>query len=165
MALGIVVIDIGIVIKILGLFHQPSRTKIRETGRKYGLLAIFILSTLSVVGTLWFQYGDGLNPCLFCWWQRIFMYPIPIISLIAMIKGKRLSDIADYVLAFSILGGAVALYQHLLQILPSGSLIPCDASGDCAIRTVFEFGFVTLPWMAFTVFVALGLIALLGRKG
>jgi disulfide bond formation protein DsbB len=164
LALAIVIIDIGLVIKVVALFHRPSRLQIMKMGREYGLLAIFILSTLSVVGTLWFQYGDNLNPCLMCWYQRVFMYPIPFITLIALIKGKRLSDIADYILALSLVGAAVALYQHLLQILPSGSLIPCDATGDCAIRSVFEFGFVTLPWMAFTIFIALALIAYLARK-
>ncbi len=164
MAACIVVIDVALVVKVVALSHAPSRARIFKSGRQYGLLAIFILSTLSIVATLCFQYADALNPCLLCWWQRVFMYPIAFISLIAMIKGKRLSDIADYVLALSIFGAAVALYQHLLQVLPSGALIPCDASGDCAIRSVFEFGFVTLPWMAFTIFVALALIAFLARK-
>ena len=164
MAAGIVAIDLAIVINILVLAYAPSREKTATFGRRYGLLAIFVLSTLSVVGTLYFQYGDNLNPCLLCWWQRVFMYPIPFISLIALIKGKRLSDIADYVLALSVIGAAIALYQHLLQILPSGALIPCDASGDCAVRSVFEFGFVTLPWMALTIFVALALIAFIARK-
>jgi disulfide bond formation protein DsbB len=164
MSLGIVLIDIALVIKVFALFHKPSRAKIMRIGREYGLLSIVILSTLSIVATLWMQYGDNLNPCLFCWWQRVFMYPIPFISFIAMVKGKRLSDIADYVIALSIIGGAIALYQHLLQILPSGALIPCDAAGDCAVRSVFEFGFVTIPWMALTVFAALALISFLGRK-
>ena len=95
------------------------------------------------------------------------MYPIGFISAIALFRGKKLPDIAEYVFALSLVGALIALYQHLLQVLPSGSLIPCDASGDCAVRTVFEFGFVTLPWMAFTAFLVIGFIALitfLGRK-
>jgi len=165
LALGTVILDVALIIKVLALFHAPSRGKMFRIGRHYGLLALFILSTLSVLGTLWLQYADNLNPCLLCWYQRVFMYPIPVISFIAILKGKHLSDVADYLLTLSIIGGAIALYQHLLQILPSGSLIPCDASGDCAVRTVFEFGFVTLPWMAFTIFAALALIAYLGRGG
>jgi disulfide bond formation protein DsbB len=132
-------------------------------GRRYGLLAIFILSTLSVVATLVLQYGDNLNPCLLCWWQRVFMYPIAIITLLALIKGRTLSDIVDYVLALSVIGALVAFYQHLLQVLPSGALIPCDATGDCAVRSVFEFGFVTLPWMALTLFIAIALMAIVMR--
>jgi disulfide bond formation protein DsbB len=164
MSLGIVLVDLALIIKALALFHRPSRARIMRTDKEYGLLAIFILSTLTVVGTLWFQYGDNLNPCLMCWYQRVFMYPIPVLTLIALIKGRRLSDIADYILALSIIGAAIALYQHLLQILPSGALIPCDSSGDCAIRTVFEFNFVTLPWMAFTIFITIAFISYLARK-
>jgi disulfide bond formation protein DsbB len=164
MAIGTVLLDIALVVKVLALFHKPSRTKIMQSGQSIGLLVIFILSTLAVAGTLIMQYAGGLDPCLLCWWQRVFMYPIPVISLIALIKGQKISDIADYILALSFLGAAVALYQHLLQVLPSGSLIPCDASGDCAIRTVFYFNFVTIPWMALTVFAVIFVIALLARK-
>lgn len=163
MAIGTVVLDVALVVKVLALFHKPSRRKILQSGQSVGLLAIFIISTLAVAGTLIMQYAGGLNPCLLCWWQRVFMYPIPVISLIALIRGQTLSDMADYILTLSFLGGAVALYQHLLQVLPSGSLIPCDASGDCAIRTVFYFNFVTIPWMALTVFAVIFVIALLGR--
>ena len=110
------------------------------------------------------QYYDNLSPCLLCWYQRIFMYPIPLISLITILKNQKISDVADYILGLSAIGFAIALYQHLLQVLPSGALIPCDASGDCAVRCVFEFGFVTLPWMSLTVFAALFLTALIARK-
>ena len=164
MALGTVVLDVALVVKVLALFHKPSRAQILRVGRQYGLLAIFILSTLAVAGTLVMQYAGNLQPCLLCWWQRVFMYPIPLISLIAIIKGQTLSDIADYVLTLSVFGFIVALYQHLLQILPSGALIPCDATDDCAIRSVFEFHFVTIPWMAMSIFVALFFIAILARR-
>ena len=56
MAAGIVIIDIALVIKVLALFHKPSRAQIMKTGRAYGLLAIFILSTLSVIREIWFEY-------------------------------------------------------------------------------------------------------------
>lgn len=164
MALGTVALDIALVVKIVALLHHPSRVRIQKGGDKYGLLVIFMLSTLALVGTLWLQYGAGLAPCVFCWYQRIFMYPIPLLSLVAMMKGKTLSDVSDYILALSFFGFAFALYQHLLQVLPSGALIPCDAANDCAVRSVFEFGFVTLPWMAVTMFTAIFIIALVARK-
>jgi disulfide bond formation protein DsbB len=164
MALGTVVLDVALVVKVLALFHRPSRAQIVRTGRRYGILAIFLLSAVSIAGSLLIQYAGALAPCILCWWQRIFMYPIAIISLIAFIKNVELSDIADYLLALSFLGALVALYQHLLQMLPAGALLPCDPSNDCAVRSVFEFGFVTLPWMALTMFAAVFLIALIGRK-
>jgi disulfide bond formation protein DsbB len=164
MALGTLVLDIALVLKVVALFHRSWRMQIRRGAERYGLLAIFLLSTLAIAGTLVMQYVANLQPCVLCWWQRVFMYPIPLISLIAILKNKQISDIADYVLALSAIGFLVALYQHLLQILPQGTLIPCDAADECAVRSVFEFNFVTLPWMAVTMFAVLFLIALVARK-
>ncbi|HUO55878.1 MAG TPA: disulfide bond formation protein B [Candidatus Paceibacterota bacterium] len=162
-AAGVVALDVGIIVALMALFSRPWRRTVTLWCEKYGILALFLFASISVAATLWMQYDANLAPCIFCWWQRICMYPIVLITFIALIKGARMPDIADYILGLSLLGALIALYQHLLQLLPSGSLIPCDASDDCAIRSVFEFHFVTLPWMAFTVFFAIALIAILAR--
>ncbi len=163
MSLGVVALDIAIVLAVIAFFNKNLRTQMRLLVSRFGLLGIFLFSTFAIIGTLYFQYFVHLNPCVLCWWQRVFMYPIPMLSFIALLKGKRLDDIADYVIALAFFGGAFSLYQHFLQILPAGSLIPCDATNDCATRLVFEFGFVTIPWMGVTTFAALALIALIGR--
>lgn len=165
MAAGIAALDVVILALVLGLFVKQTRGAIDDNLRRFALLAIFVLAFGSAVGSLYIQYGMNLPPCILCWWQRIFMYPIVLISGIAFVKNAKFSYIADYVLALAILGALVSLYQHLLQTLPTNPLlIPCDATGDCAVRSVFEFGFVTLPWMAFTVFVAISLLAFVARK-
>jgi disulfide bond formation protein DsbB len=163
-AFGTVVMDAGIFITTLALLKRAWRGRIYALATNYGMLTFFLIASTSIALTLVFQYSFALAPCLLCWWQRVFMYPTAFIALIAMVKNTHVSEIADYVLALSIIGAAIALYQHLLQILPANSLIPCDASGDCAVRTVFEFGFVTIPWMALSAFAALILIAFLARK-
>jgi disulfide bond formation protein DsbB len=160
---AVVLLDIGIVAAIILLFTK-KRAQFVGAVRSYAWLSIFLLSAISIIGTLVMQYVGLLNPCLLCWWQRIFMYPVALVSLVALIKQRDIASDADYILALAIPGALVALYQHLLQILPQGSLIPCDAANECGVRSVFEFGFVTIPWMAFSVFAALILIALISRK-
>ena len=164
MAVGTVALNAVLVLCILALLKRSWRATLFAFLRNNGRLIFFLLSVASVAGTLWFEFADALNPCLFCWWQRIGMYPVLFISTIAILKNTDVSEIADYVLAFSIFGAAFALYQHLLQVLPSGALIPCDAAGDCAVRSVFEFNFVTLPWMALSVFAVFIFVALVARK-
>ena len=165
MAIGIALLDAAVVIVVLGLITKRYRAPIVAFVRRYALLSIFLLSAACVVGSLYIEYGMNLPPCLMCWWQRIFLYPTALISGIAFSKNAKFSEIADYVLGLSILGSLVALYQHLLQMMPTNPLlVPCDATGDCAVRSVFELGFVTLPWMTFTVCVALVVIALIARK-
>jgi disulfide bond formation protein DsbB len=164
MALAILALNVVLAITLAALCNRSLRSKLKDVIQRYGRLAIFLLSLLAMIGTLWMQYGANLAPCIFCWYQRICMYPIVLISGIAIAKNTNLSEIADYVLGLSVLGAAVALYQHFLQILPSGSLIPCSATDECAVRSVFEFGFITLPWMAVSVFAFLALLSILGRK-
>lgn len=165
MAAGTAALDLVIVLVVLSLFTRQFGIAIRMFVREWAFPLTLLLVTVSIAGTLWMQYAALLAPCILCWWQRIFMYPIVVIAGLAFIKNERFSAIADYVLALSVLGALVALYQHLLQMMPANPLlIPCDATGDCAVRSVFEFGFVTIPWMAFTVFVSLALIAFLSRK-
>ena len=164
MAIGTVLLNVALVLGIVTIFMPARRSSALVLIRSNARIIIFLLSAASVAGTLLIQYLGLLNPCVLCWWQRIFMYPIVIISFIAIIKNTDVSEIADYVLALSICGGAVALYQHLRQMLPAGSLIPCDAAGDCAVRSVFEFGFVTIPWMALSVFALFVFVAFVSRK-
>ena len=164
MAIGTVVIDVALVVKVLALFHKPSRIKIMRSGQDIGLLAIFILSTLAVAGTLFMQFAGGLNPCDLVLVAAHFHVPDPAHFTYRARERRKISDVADYILALSFIGALFSLYQHLLQVLPSGALIPCDATNDCAIRAIFYFNFVTIPWMALTVFVAIFLIALLSRK-
>lgn len=163
MALGTILVDAAIVLCLLALLFKRGRRAVVPFVRSSALLIVVVLSVVSVAGTLVMQYAGALAPCLLCWWQRVFMYPIALIALIAFFKNERFAKIADYVLALSVIGALVALYQHLLQVLPQGALIPCDATNDCAVRSVFEFNFVTIPWMAFTVFAAIILVSWIAR--
>jgi len=164
MALGAVVLNVIFIACLIALLSGAWRGRILDIIGRHALVITFILSALSLVGSLFVEYIVLLAPCDLCWWQRIFMYPIALITGVAFVKNVRFSDIADYVLVLAVPGAAVALYQHLLQMLPAGSLLPCDASGDCAVRSVFEFGYVTFPWLAFSIFALLILTALVARR-
>jgi disulfide bond formation protein DsbB len=163
LSVGVALLDAAIVAGIAVLF-TGRRAQFVGALRSYAWLLIFLLAACSIAGTLLMEYVGALEPCLFCWWQRIFMYPIAFIAAVGLFKNSDITKDADYILVLAIPGALVALYQHLLQMLPQGSLIPCDAANECGIRSVFEFGFVTIPWMAFTVFAALIFIALVARK-
>lgn len=163
MAAGTAAVNVALVLGVIALFRRNWRGALVSFVAARGRLVVFLLSLGAVAGTLWMQYFANLPPCVLCWWQRVFMYPIPLIAGIAIVKNTDFSEIADYILGLSALGAAVALYQHLLQMLPQGALIPCSATDECAVRSVFEFGYITLPWMAFSLFAAFAFISLVGR--
>ncbi|MBI5645117.1 disulfide bond formation protein B, partial [Candidatus Kaiserbacteria bacterium] len=112
--------------------------------------------------TLFYSDVLGIPPCVLCWWQRVFLYPQVVLFAIALWKKDH--SIASYSIPLSIIGFAIGLYNHALQVLPSGTL-PCPAQGvSCAQRFVFEFGYITFPMMAVTLFGFLIVLMLIVRN-
>jgi len=131
----------------------------------FALPAALVLTLAASVLTLVYSEVWGIAPCGWCWFQRVFMYPMPLLLLVAL--ATKDSGVWKYVMALSIPGALIALYQHFLQIGVVGAL-PCPATpgiADCAQRIVFEFGFVTFPLMAFGTFVLVAVLMLLLRRG
>jgi len=129
----------------------------------WGLQIALAASLAAVALTLFYSEVIGFPPCSLCWWQRVFLYPQVVIFALALFKGQK--SIAEYSILLSLIGFGVAIYHHALQILPAGSL-PCSAEGtiSCAQRFIFEFGYITLPLMAATVFAFLIALMLFVRE-
>lgn len=167
LALGSVFLQIAAVV-LFALYSMGSTSSLAvHIGgllRSYALWIAFVLSLAASAMTLVYSEALGFPPCPLCWWQRIFLYPQVVLFALALWKGER--HIIDYSIALSILGFGVAVYHHLLQVLPSGSL-PCPADGtvSCAQRLIFEFGYVTFPMMAVSIFAFLIALMWFARKG
>ena len=129
----------------------------------WGLWIGFLLTAGATLLTVYYSDVLGIVPCGWCWVQRVFLWPQVLLFLIALIKKDW--RVADYSIAFSIVGGVAALYQHYLQ-MGGNSVLPCPASGagDCGQRFLFEFGYITFPLMAFSIFAFLIVIMLFVRK-
>src|SRR3990167_6292936 len=83
---------------------------------KYALFLALFVSTAAVLGSLFYSNVMGFEPCLLCWWQRIFLYPLAIILSCTAIEGAC-SKI--YVMAFGyitipVMSLTVSLYILLL---------------------------------------------------
>ena len=122
----------------------------------------FAASLAAVLGSLYYSEIVGYEPCILCWWQRVFMYPQVLIAGIALWKNDR--HALRYLMALSAVGATIAGYHYLLEwgLIPSGF---CPATGpNCAQRFVYEFGYITIPLMSLTAFAMSFLIAFAGRE-
>jgi len=140
---------------LFGIYLHPKliSKKIRDFKSRHGLIVIFLVSIMAVVGSLLYSDGVGFEPCSLCWIQRIFMYPIPLIAYLAY-KPKDVGSI-KYIKALAIFGLVVAVYHLILTYAPSGNL-PCPTGTiSCAVKYVNQFGFVTIPLMSFSTFLAI----------
>ncbi len=162
LAVGTVVAQIATVAILVLLVAKEN--KITRLLREHGLLLAFFVALGASAITLVYSEVFGFAPCGLCWLQRVFLYPQVVLLGIAL--WKKESRIADYSLGLSVLGGLVALYQHYLQ-MGGVSVLPCPSAGagtDCAQRFVFEFGYITFPLMAATVFALIAVLMLLVRN-
>ncbi|MEK7155746.1 MAG: disulfide bond formation protein B [Patescibacteria group bacterium] len=168
LALGTVLIQILAVLLVV-FFILRKREALGDTiafVAKWGLWIGFLASLAGTTIALYYSDVLGFEACYWCYWQRYFLFPQVI--LLGMAAWKKDAYMADYSIILSVAGGLVALYHHALQMLP-GSGLPCPATGvSCAQRIFFEFGYITYPLMAFSVFaflvVILAIVRLQGRN-
>ena len=141
----------------------PDLQGVADFLSNWGLWIGFLFSTAAAALTLYYSDVLGILPCGWCWFQRVALYPQIILFGLAL--WKREKSIADYSIVLSIFGLAIALYQHYLQMGGHG-VLPCPATGagDCGQRFMWEFGYITFPLMAASLFVFLIVLMLFVRK-
>src|SRR5699024_12645446 len=85
----------------------------RMDRRKLYLQLLFFTSLIATIGSLYFSEVRQYVPCEFCWYQRILMYPIVVISLIALIRQDFVAKY--YIRALSILVIIMGCYHNALH--------------------------------------------------
>jgi Disulfide bond formation protein DsbB len=118
---------------------------------------VFVVSLFALVGSLFYSNFVGFSPCELCWWQRVFLYPIPLITGIALLKKESTSF--GYSVPLALVAGIIALYHSYVN-LGGASILPCTAvGGECSRLYVMAFGYITIPMMSLTVALYILLIA------
>ena len=124
---------------------------------------VFVVALLSALISLFFSEILKFTPCLLCWWQRIFMYPMVFISAVSIIRKQK--DLHYYILPLSIIGFLIGFYQNLLiwKILPE-AIAPCTAGVSCIDQPFVLLGFITIPLGAMISFAIISASMILYAK-
>lgn len=134
--------------------------------RKEALGIGFFIGLSAIVGSLTYSDIYGLAPCLFCWWQRIFLYPQFLLFIVAWYRHGRTHtagyDIFHYSTPIAFIGSCISLYHVILQRGIISSTGACLQNGiSCTTIDIQIFGFLTIPMMALILGIALTLLGLL----
>jgi disulfide bond formation protein DsbB len=114
----------------------------------------FAVAAVATLGSLYFSEVADFFPCRLCWFQRIVMYPIALIALVALLRRDR--NARWYVVPFAIIGAGISLYHYLIEWGVLSDSDSCHALGmSCAAIWFRTFGLVTLAFMALSGFVAI----------
>jgi disulfide bond formation protein DsbB len=141
---------------------------LRRALEGYELWLVFLVASVATGGSLFFSEVAGFIPCELCWFQRICMYPLSIVSLLAALANER--RLARYLLPLPLVGAGVSVYHLLVEngVVKQAQACLLSAPGGCATKWIEEFGYVTIPVLALTgfalVFALLLLAATVGRN-
>jgi len=134
----------------------------RATDSAWALVfAAWVIATASTLGALFFSEVLELPPCVLCWYQRIFMFPLALLLPFGLFPFDP--KVVRYALPLALPGTAIAVFHVLLVagVVPE-SVTPCSRDVPCSETQIEWFGFVSIPLLsaeAFTLVTLLLIVA------
>ena len=115
------------------------------------LFFCWLVASVSATGSLFFSYVMEFAPCVLCWYQRIFLFPLVIILAVGLFPVDK--SVVKYALPLAIAGWLTAAYHNLLYagIIPE-SIQPCSQGVSCTEEYIDLFGFLSIPMLALLSF-------------
>jgi Disulfide bond formation protein DsbB len=133
--------------------RSPAATQLVVAVDDAALWIAFLVAATATAGSLYFSEVADFTPCRLCWFQRIAMYPLSVILLVAAIRRDR--DVRWYVGPLAAIGALISTYHYLIEWKPSLEGGACGVGPSCADIWFRELGFVTLAFMALCGFLAI----------
>jgi disulfide bond formation protein DsbB len=138
------------VLRVAGV--EGPIASIRSTLWGYELWLAFLVAAVATGGSLFLSEVANFVPCELCWFQRIFMYPLAITTLLAALFNDHRA--ARYLLPLPVIGAGVSIYHLLVEngVVEQTQACLVSAPGGCATKWIDKFGYVTIPTLALTAF-------------
>jgi len=123
------------------------------------IFSAWLVAAISTLGSLFFSEVMDLIPCVLCWYQRIFMFPLAIILLVGLFPLDK--KVVNYALPIAIIGLFFTVYHCLLffGFIPE-ALQPCGQGISCADDSMELFGFLPIPLLSLTSFLIIIILLL-----
>ena len=123
----------------------------------------WLVATVSTLGSLFFSEVMELPPCVLCWYQRIFMFPLAVVLTIGLLPFDI--RVVRYALPLAAIGWLFALYHYLLHsgFIPE-DLQPCSQDVPCSKINLDLFGFITIPLLSLFSFSIVVVLLIIAKK-
>lgn len=112
---------------------------------------------MATLGALFFSEIMELPPCVLCWYQRIFMFPLVVVLAVGLFPFD--GGLFRFALPLAIGGWFVALFHVLLVagVIPD-AIRPCSQGIPCSEVQLQWLGFLNIPVLSFLAFSALNVL-------
>jgi disulfide bond formation protein DsbB len=151
------ILAVILIIAVAAIWSQRARRLL--AGIRDGLLGgeVWIawgFAFVATAGSLFFSEVSQFIPCRLCWFQRIGMYPLAAILLLAAIR-RDTRGAALYGLPLAIFGAIVAIYHVYIEYHPEAETAGCKIGAPCSTKWIDKLGYITIPVLALTAFTAI----------
>ncbi len=129
------------------------------------LLAAWIIALTATLAALFIGEVMGQTPCLLCWHQRVFMFPLALVLGVACYRSEP--GVWPYALPLAVVGGLIAAYHCLVYFgIVDETLVPCSQSGpSCASSDMTILGGLPIPLLSLAAFTTIAAaLALIARR-
>lgn len=150
-------------------FIPKTRDRMQSMSYYFYMKLIGVISIFATISVLVYQFIYETPVCEYCWWQRIFMFPIDIVVVASIFLKIRKNQVITGVLAFiGFIFATVHYWYHYQSIILNRDVDSgCSIIGivpSCTESSVLIFGFVTIPLMAVFTFASLIWLSYLAHK-
>lgn len=155
-ALAILVGDIFIVIFIFSLIlkylgYSAIYNSMVKFARNHSYHVVFAITFAGLLGSLFMSEIAKYPPCTLCWYQRIAIYPQPLLLYVSFLRSEKV--LTPYLIVLNVIGALIAIYHIIIQYLPQYALVPCHTGNiSCTTVQLVYYGFITIPVMSLTAF-------------
>jgi disulfide bond formation protein DsbB len=152
-ALATIALALVIVVLIGGLALPNTRGSVRAFISPVAFGAAAGIACSAMAGSLYLSEVAHFTPCRLCWYQRVAMYSSAAMLILAVIRRRR--AVRRLVTVLCTVGALISAYHVLIERFPNLESSTCDPNNPCSLKWVEKFGFVTIPGMALTCFIAI----------
>ena len=127
------------------------------------IFGAWLIAALSTLGSLFFSEVMELVPCVLCWYQRIFLFPLAVILLVGLFPLDK--NVVRYTLPIALIGLLFTVYHILLfyGLIPE-TMQPCTQGISCSDDSMVLFGFLPIPLLSLAAFSTIIFLLLKARK-
>ncbi len=154
--------------------HITFLEEVAEVGRasrrgalaRVALYIALVTAWIATSGSLYMSEVLGWVPCLWCWYQRVAMYPLACVIALGLLARDR--NLPQYMLGLAVPGILASTYHILLQKVPFFARFEsCRVGVPCSVDYLNWLGFITIPmlaWAAFAIIMVAAVLALRARE-
>ena len=137
------------------------RARLASAAGAFPVVLAWCVAATCTLGSLFYSEVAHFVPCELCWYQRIAMYPLSVVLAVAALR--RDAGVRRYVLPVVAIGAAISVYHYLIERFPQLEAGSCGPNVPCTVTQVWQFHFISIPFMALSGFAAIAVLVLLAE--